>query len=202
MDYISLLFFREGMKLCPKFIYFFLGIFFIYVSNVFLFPGHPFRNPIPPLPASMMVLPHPPTPVLLPWHSSTLGHITLSCLRASPPTDVQQGHLLLHMQPEAWVHQCVCFGWWFSPQEIQGVWLDTVAPSMGLQTPSAPYVSSPTPPSGTPELSPMLGCKLPPLYLLGSGRASQETVIFTIILFIFLIHNFGCLGFIFLCLGI
>jgi hypothetical protein len=59
-----------------------------------------------------------------------------------------------------------------------GVWpVDTVAPSMELQTPSAPSVPSPVPPSGTPELSPMVVCELPPLYLSGSGNASQETAL-------------------------
>ena len=39
------------------------------------------------------------------------------------------------------------------PESSQGIWpVDTVAPSMGLQTPSAPSVLSPTPPSGTPCL--------------------------------------------------
>jgi hypothetical protein len=72
----------------------FLDIFFIYISNVFPFPGLPFwsPHPIPPPPASMRVLPHLPTPILLPWHSTTLGHWTPSGPRASPPTDVQQGH--------------------------------------------------------------------------------------------------------------
>ena len=49
----------------------------------------------------------------------------------------------------------------------QGVWaVDTVVPSMGLQTPSAPSVPSPSPPLGTPKLNPMVGCKLPPNVLL------------------------------------
>jgi hypothetical protein len=46
---------------------------------------------------------------------------------------------------------CILFSWWSSPQELQGVWpVDTVAPGMGLQTPTAPSVPSPTPPSETP----------------------------------------------------
>jgi hypothetical protein len=61
------------------------------------------------------------------------------------------------------------------PGSSGGVWpVDTVAPSMGLQTPSAPSVPSPSP-SLISELSPMVGCKFPPLYL--SGSASQETAI-------------------------
>ena len=40
---------------------FFIGYFLVYISNIFPFPGLPFRNPLF-LPASMRVLPHPPTP--------------------------------------------------------------------------------------------------------------------------------------------
>jgi hypothetical protein len=96
-------------------IFFFgLDIFFIYISNVFPFSGLPFRKsyPIPPPPASMRVLPHPPTPVIPPWHSPTLGHLTPSDPRASLPTDDQQGHPLSHM----WPAPCVFFGWWSSLQ--------------------------------------------------------------------------------------
>jgi hypothetical protein len=48
---------------------------------------------------------------------------------------------------------------------------------MWLQTPSAPSVPTPSPLSGTPELSPMVDCELPPLYLSSSGKASQEIAI-------------------------
>jgi hypothetical protein len=41
--------------------------------------------------------------------------------------------------------------------------VDTVVPSMRLQTPSAPSVPSPTPPLRTPKLSPTAGCELPSL---------------------------------------
>jgi hypothetical protein len=58
------------------------------------------------------------------------------------------------------------------------VWpVDTVAPSMGLQTPSAPAVFLQLLHWGTPLLSPMVCCKHPSLYLSGSGRASQESAI-------------------------
>jgi hypothetical protein len=83
-----------------------------------------------------------------------------------------------HMWPVPRVTPCVYFSWWSSPWELQRIWpVDTVASSMGMQTPSALSVPSPTPPLETPELSPMAGCNLPPLYLSGSGRVSQETVI-------------------------
>ena len=82
------------------------------------------------------------------------------------------------MWPVPGVAPCVFFAWRSSPQELQEVWpVETVSPHVGLQTPSAPSVSSLNPPSGTPELSPVIGCELPPLYLSGSGIASQETAI-------------------------
>jgi hypothetical protein len=66
--------------------------------------------------------------------------------------DVQQGHTLPHMLQEPWVSPYVLFGWWSSPLELWEVWpVDTVALPMGLQTPSAPSVLSPTPLSGTPS---------------------------------------------------
>jgi hypothetical protein len=128
---------------CQIYLFFFkLNIFFIYTSNVFLFPGLPFRNPLShlPSPASMKVLPHPPThpptPALPPWHSPVLGHQAPLCPRASPPTDVQQGHPRPHMWLEPWVPPCVLFGWWSSTREFQGVRpVDSVAPPWGCKAP-------------------------------------------------------------------
>ena len=61
---------------------------------------------------------------------------------------------------------------------VRGIWpIDTVAPSIGLQPPSAPSVPSTTPLSETPEFSPMVGCELPTLYLSGSGKSSQDIAI-------------------------
>jgi hypothetical protein len=77
------------------------------------------------------------------------------------------------MCPAPWVF----FGWWTSCLELLGIWsVDTVAPSMGVQTSSA-SVPSPTPSSGTSNVSPMVGCKHLPLYLSCSDRISQETAI-------------------------
>jgi hypothetical protein len=77
---------------------------------------HPYCIP-PPHPASMRVLPHPPTPVFSPWHSPTWRQQTLSGPRAPIPTDVQQVCPMPHMHPESWVPPCVLFGWWSSPLE-------------------------------------------------------------------------------------
>ena len=77
------------------------------------------------------------------------GALSTSGPRASP-TDVQQGHPLLHMLLEPWVPPCVLFGWLFSPRELWEVWLvDIVVLSMGLQTPSVPSFLSLTPPLGS-----------------------------------------------------
>jgi hypothetical protein len=64
-----------------------------------------------------------------------------------------------------WSHRslCVLFGWWFS--------------SWGVANPFSffsPFSNSST---GDSVLSPIDGCDHLPLYLSGSGRASQETAI-------------------------
>jgi hypothetical protein len=96
-------------------------------------------------------LTNPPTPTSLSWHSPTLGHQVFSGLRASPPTDVQEGYPLLHMHLEPWVPPCALLDWLFSPWEIWGYyWLVyIVVPPMRLQAPSAPLVLSLPPPLGT-----------------------------------------------------
>jgi len=55
--------------------------------------------------------------------------------------------------------------------------VDIVVLPMGLQTPSAPLVSSLNSPIGDPVLSSKVGCKHSPLYLSGSIGASRETAI-------------------------
>jgi hypothetical protein len=61
------------------------------------------------------LLTNPLTPTSWSWNSPTLGHQVFTGPRASPPTDDQRGHPLLHMQMESWVPPCVFFGWWFRP---------------------------------------------------------------------------------------
>jgi hypothetical protein len=80
---------------------------------------HPQKSPIP-HPSSCFyegVSPpsHPPTLASLSLHSPTLGHRAFMGSRASPPTDAQQGHSLLHIHLEPWVPTCVLHGWWFRP---------------------------------------------------------------------------------------
>jgi hypothetical protein len=113
---------KKIFKKTPVFSFFFsllLDIFFIYISNT-PFPGLPSGNPYPSPPptVSMKVLAHPPTPAFPLWHSPTLELRNPSGPRAAPPTDVQQGHLLPHMQPVPWVLPCVFFGCWSNPWEL------------------------------------------------------------------------------------
>jgi hypothetical protein len=87
-------------------------------------------------------------PTSWPWHPPTLGHKAFTGPRAFPPIDDQLSHPLLYIC--SWVPPCVLFGWWFSPWEHRGYWLvHIVAPPIGLQTPSAPWVLSLAPPLGT-----------------------------------------------------
>jgi hypothetical protein len=82
--------------------------------------------PTSPTPASVRVLIHPPTPILLPWYSPTLGHWTPSDPRASPPTDVKQGHLLPHKWSAPWVlSMCTLWTWGVVGEAVWPV--DTVA---------------------------------------------------------------------------
>ena len=108
------------------FLYFFYWIFYVFTFQMLsLFPVSP------------------PEP-------STLGHNAFTGPRASSPADNKQCHPLLHMQLDPWVPPCILFGWWFRPWKLCGVWLvDIVVLSMGLQTLSAPWVLSLTPPLGT-----------------------------------------------------
>jgi hypothetical protein len=107
-----------------------LDIFWIYISNVILFPGFQPENPypIPPSPTSMRVFPgpplHPPTPNSAHWHSPTMGHQVFIGPRASPLLDAQQYYPLQHRLLEQWVLPCVFFGWWFSPYKLwESGWL-------------------------------------------------------------------------------
>jgi hypothetical protein len=128
---------------------FLLDIFFIYISKFIPFPHFPSENPT--ITSPLPLFTNPPTPASLSWHSPTLGHRAFTRPRASPLIDVPEGHPLLHMQLELWAPPCVLFGWWFSPWELSGYWLvHNVVPTMGLQTPSAPWVLSLAPPLGTP----------------------------------------------------
>jgi hypothetical protein len=161
------------------FLIFLLAIFFIYISIVSPFQPSPSETPYPiPMPLWGCSPTPPSIPVFLPWHSPTLGHWAFTGPRASPPTDVQQDHPLPHMRrSRGSLHVCSLVSGPVPGISRGGCSVDTVALTMGLQTPSASSVSSLTPTPSLPTLNPVIGCKHLPLYLSGSGRVSQETAI-------------------------
>jgi hypothetical protein len=134
-------------------LFFFIGYFFIYISNVIPFPGFP-EKPLsyPSSSVSVRVLLHPPTNSIFPALAFTYnGHPAFTGPRASPSTDAQQGHPLLHMQPKLWVPPCVLFSWCFSSWELSGVWLvNIIVLPMRWQMLSVPSVLSLILPLGTP----------------------------------------------------
>jgi hypothetical protein len=139
-------------------------IFSLFILHLFsTFQVSPWETPYPisHLLISMRVLFHPSPPAFPPWHSPTLGHVTLSCPKAFPPTDVQQGRPLPHMWPEPWVPPCVLISWWTSPWELQGSGqLTLLLPPWGCKPPQFLSVPSPTPPPGTPRSVQWLAVRL------------------------------------------
>ena len=78
---------------------------------------------------------------------------------------------------ELWVPPCVHFGWWFSPWELSVVSLvDIVVLPMKLPSLSALSVF-PHSSIRVSMFSLMVDCEHLPLYLSGSGKASQEKTI-------------------------
>jgi hypothetical protein len=160
-----------------------LAILIIYISNVIPFPSFPSRNtyPIHPLPASMRVLSqpptHPPTPLLLPSHPGILVHWGIE-----PSQD--QGPLLPIMSDK--IILCYICSW--SPGSLHVYFLvDGLSSGVSgwlillffllVANPFSSFSPFSNSSIGDPVLSPMVGCKHPPLYLSGSGRASQETAV-------------------------
>jgi hypothetical protein len=149
-----------------SFFYLIFSLFTFQMLSPFLVscPKIPYPFPPPPL----HLLPNPPTPTLLSWHSPTLEHRIFTGPRASPPIDDQLGHPLLHIQLELQVPPCVFFDWWFSSKELWRYWLVHIGvPPMRLQTLSVPSVLSLAPSLGTCALS--NDCEHPLLYLSGTG---------------------------------
>ena len=125
------------------------------------------------------LLTNPPTPASWPWSSPTLGHRAFTGPRVSSPIDDWLGHPLLHMRLEPWVPPCVLFGWWFSPWELWfSLWVLLgwyCSSSYGAANPFSSFSPFSNSSIADPMLNPMDGCEHPPLYLSGSGRASQKT---------------------------
>jgi len=112
---------------------------FLSINPLFSLPSPFFYEGVPPPK-------YPPLTASLPWHSPTLEGTALGEPRTSPPIGAQQGHPLLHMQPEPRDYPCVLFGWWFSPLELR---LAGIGVLMKLQASSVPSILSLTPPMGT-----------------------------------------------------
>jgi hypothetical protein len=155
------------------FFYWILSLFTFQMLSLFHVSLSKNPYPIPPTPTSKRVLPtHPLTPIFLTWHSPNWG-IKHPQAKSLSPHWHQQGLPLPHKQLEPYV----LFDLWSSPREVQrSGWLILLLPPWSCKPFNSfiPFSNSST---GDPALSPMIGCKHPPLYLSGSGRASQETVI-------------------------
>jgi hypothetical protein len=130
---------------------FLLDIFFIYILNAI---------PKAPYTLSLTLLPNPPTPASCPWHSPVLGHMIFTRPRASPPTDGQLGHPLLHMQLETQLWGVLFSSYCCSTYRVSD-------PFSSLGTFSSSFIRGPV-------FHPIDDCEHPLLYLPGIGVASQE----------------------------
>jgi hypothetical protein len=157
-------FYRKLLGFCHIY---FIGYFLYLHFKCFPLSRSPLWKPlIPftlPLPLWGYSPTHPPTPAFLPWHSPTLGHQTPSGPRAAPLTDVQQGHPLWLVVQSAGALRALA-GW-------------QCCFPYGAANPLSSFSLFSNSSIGDPTLSPIVGCKHLPLYLSGSGRASQETAI-------------------------
>jgi len=132
----------------------------------------PLSHPPPPI----RVLPHPPIYSLLPSGPGIKGHRAFTGPRASPPTDAWQGHPLLHMRMEPGsLHVCSLVGGLVPRSSGMSGWY--CCSSYGVANPFSSFSPFNNSSIGDPVLSSMVGCKHPPPYLSGSGRASQETAL-------------------------
>jgi hypothetical protein len=163
------------------FFFFFLGYFLYLHFKCFPHPRSPLQKPyctLPP-PASMRVLPHPPT------------HSSLSVL-AFPYTGasitLRPNHLSSHWRPtkpSSTKYEARAMGpsmctLWLLVQSL-GAMRGLISWHCCSPHGAAKLLSSFSPFSnssiGDPVLSPMVGYKHSPLYWAGTGRASQETAI-------------------------
>jgi hypothetical protein len=151
-------------------LFFFNWIFFFYLQiKCYPFSGLTFGSPLYHTPSSMRLFFHPPTPTFWPWHSPTLRHQTRSGPRASPSTDVQQGHIC-GWSP-GFFHLYYLVQSPGSPRGLAGWHCCSIYGAANPLRFFTPFSDSTI---RDPVLNPMVGCNHPPLYLSGSGRASQE----------------------------
>jgi hypothetical protein len=160
---------------------FFIGFLFSHISNVILSPGLPSRNPLshPPSPATMRVLPHPVTHSCLPalafsYTGVSNSHRTKGCFLPMRSNKAILCHICSGSHGFLHVYSLVggpVLGVWGRGEVTRRLILlllpQGCKPTQFLQS----LVQLPH------MLSPIVGCKHPPLYLSGSVRASQETVI-------------------------
>jgi hypothetical protein len=156
-------------------------ISFIYISNVILFPGLPSGTPLShsPSPASMRVLLHPSThsclPALaFPYTGASNFLRTKGCsFHLCPTRPSSATYAAGAMGPS------MCTIWLVvqSPRAPRGFgWLTLLLPH-GAANPLSSFSPFFNSSIGDPALRPMVGCEHLPLFLLGSGRAFQETAI-------------------------
>ena len=113
-DKCHLCIFAHMENFCEFLFYFliFIRFFKIYISNVIPFPGFPSENHLL-IPSTLSLFTNPATSLF--WHSPIVGHRAFIGPRASPHTDVQKSHPLLHTRHNPWVPPGVLFGRIFSP---------------------------------------------------------------------------------------
>jgi hypothetical protein len=119
-------------------------------------------SPKPPIPFPHSA-PQPTNSTSRPWHSPVLGHMIIARPRASPPIDGQLVHPLLHMQLETQFWGLLVSSYCCSTYRVAD-------PFSSLVTFSSSFIRGPV-------FYPIDDCEHPPLYLLGTGIASQEIAI-------------------------
>ena len=152
---------QEGSLNCVLLCVCAVYIFSIFIRN-FLhlhFNCYP-KSPLYPPSA---LLPYPPTPTSLPWHSPVLAHIKFARPRASLPSDDRLGHLLLHIQLETRALGVLVSSYCCS-------FCRATDPFRSLGTFSSSSI-------GGPVFHLIADCEHPLLYLPGTGIASQDTAI-------------------------
>ena len=166
-----------------------MDIFCIYISNVFPFLSYlpPWKPPMP-SPSHCFYDSFPHQHPLPPSHTRILLHWGIKPSQNQGPLLPlmhDKGHPLLHMYICCWSHGSFhvyslvgglvprSSGGW-GKQDLVGCFCCS---SYGVINPFRSFSPFSNSSIGVPLLSPMVGCELLPLYLSGSGRASQETAI-------------------------
>ena len=152
--------------------YYIFSLFTFQMLSLFLVFPPKIPNPFSPPSA-----PQPTHSHFWSWHSPILGHRAFTGPRAFPPIDDLLGHPLLHLQLEPWVPPYVFLVGGLVPVSTENWLVHIDVPSMGFQTPSAPWVFLWLLHWGMCALSNGWLSNGWLLYLSGTGRASMETAI-------------------------